>query len=572
MSTQVEYIHMSKTEMTMQVNTYDVVFATAIPIDAPNRTLCYESDRPEIVSINSNIGQVRANSIGTANIKVYLESNPCICAICTIKVEGYIPVDSISFPVPELAMDFDKTMSLGVIVKPSNATNPRVIWRSCCPEVASVSSVGIVTAHKPGIVDIYAITEDGNLTAKCEIWVRGKTPVFLIHGRISHSEATWGITTNIPSGKNNHSKPNINADTLDGKKYTDIKTQEIKIILDCDHNDTEKPCNLGYELQRSGYKKKINLFAFNYPNEDAVVHSAKKLSKYIENLISYVRNSGTDEMKTCFYASRYDYNTKNHKINLIGHSMGGLVARYYIENMGYMISYHVGDVGYYEEICYDKHVNKLITICTPHWGSGYGELSSNTGIEHKLCDHDLDFDSAMFGGSNSTTINCSKGTCPENNFSVTPALQHQRQRSTKYYAIAGIDYSSGISNHNDFTFEMPTNFTTMQQIVDYFTEKGIYSFSSTNMSIIEINIKGVGDNMVGFLSQIGWVGDNPSTTPAPRVQMEKIFVDVDTDGGNGGGIFVLEAIMEWLLGDALLHSKIPHRIPVIQKIIQFLGE
>ena len=44
---------------------------------------------------------------------------------------------------------------------------------------------------------------------------------------------------------------------------------------------------------------------------------------------------------------------------LIGHSNGGLVSRYYIENMG-------GDV----------NVEKLITIDTPHYGSGLGDLST----------------------------------------------------------------------------------------------------------------------------------------------------------------------------------------------------
>lgn len=167
----VEYIHMSKTEMEMQVNTYDVVFATAIPIDAPNRTLCYESDRPEIVSMNSNNGQVRANSIGTARIKVYLESNPSIYAICTITVKGYIPVRSIRFPVTEFTLLEGRTMTLGVLVEPSNATNPKVTWRSCSPEIATVSSTGNVKAIKPGVVDIYATAENGSLTAKCTIRV-----------------------------------------------------------------------------------------------------------------------------------------------------------------------------------------------------------------------------------------------------------------------------------------------------------------------------------------------------------------------------------------------------------------
>jgi hypothetical protein len=137
-------------------------------------------------------------------------------------------------------------------------------------------------------------------------------------------------------------------------------------------------------------------------------------------------------------------------------------------------------------------------------------------------------------------------------------LQYNRPRSTKYYAIAGIDYPSGVSNFNDFTFEMPTNFTTMQQIVDYFTEKGIYSFSSTNMSIIEINPKIVGDNMVGFFSQIGWIGDKLNTIPTPRIQIEKIFVDVDTDGGNSIS--------------SRLHSKIPHRTCILQKVCSYLNE
>ena len=44
-----------------------------------------------------------------------------------------------------------------------------------------------------------------------------------------------------------------------------------------------------------------------------------------------------------------------------------------------------------------------------------------------------------------------------------------------------------------------------------------------------MDVKNVGDNMVGFFSQIGWVGDNQNTTPEPRILMEKIFVDVDTE-------------------------------------------
>lgn len=60
------------------------------------------------------------------------------------------------------------------------------------------------------------------------------------------------------------------------------------------------------------------------------------------------------------------------------------------------------------------------------------------------------------------------------------------------------------------------------------------------------------------------------STPNKKISMEKIFIDVDTNGGNGGETFVWEAIMEWLFSDALLHSKIPHRIPVCKKVKEYL--
>jgi len=73
------------------------------------------------------------------------------------------------------------------------------------------------------------------------------------------------------------------------------------------------------------------------------------------------------------------------------------------------------------------------------------------------------------------------------------------------------------------------------------------------------------------MSQIGWT-DNIGNTPNKKIPMHKIFIDVDTNGCNGGETFVWEAIVEVLFGDALLHSKIPHRTRVVEKTVEFLGE
>lgn len=83
--------------------------------------------------------------------------------------------------------------------------------------------------------------------------------------------------------------------------------------------------------------------------------------------------------------------------------------------------------------------------------------------------------------------------------------------------------------------------------------------------------KNIGDNMVGFLSQIGWTGDNNNVSAEPKIQMERIFIDVDTNGGNSivGG-YVLEFLYGF--GSEILHDKAPHRIPVCNKVVEYLED
>ncbi len=445
-----------------------------------------------------------------------------------------------------------------------NAMYP-ICWSSSNTSVASVDYYsGYITAKNAGVVTITARCTSNSCTcATFEIWVKGKTPVFLIHGRTGNSKYTWGVNTNIPGGQNDHFDSNINAESLNGMKYTEHIAHRINSFdPNKGETDTDNPCNLGNELLSAGYEENINLFAFNYPNEDAVKHSARKFKAYIDNLILYVRTMGSDKMKACFYASKIDYNNNNYKINIVGHSMGGLVARYYIENL-------------YQ----DNYVNKLITICTPHWGSGYADLSNLTSIDHKLCDHDLDFDSVMFGGNNPNRYKFDENGCQimindwkciNHSYELSSELLYSESRNTRYYAIAGVDYDAAYLDLNDYTFEMPTDFTTSQEIVDYLKSKNVYKVIIETLPIVDKpDPQKIGDNMVGFLSQIGWVGDNPDiNTPAPRIQMEKIFVDVDTNGGNGGEVFIWEVAIGQ--GQNIFHSKVNHRKPVCDKVIEYL--
>ena len=291
-----------------------------------------------------------------------------------------------------------------------------------------------------------------------------------------------------------------------------------------------------------------------------VKNDAEKFKKYIENLISYIKISNSDDarlMKFYFYPSRDDYNNNNYKFNIVGHSMGGLVARYYIENL--------------EQ---DSHVHKLITICTPHWGSDLANLSNSSSIAHLLCDHDLDTNSAMYGGNNSDILNggCSQveitdlwTKCTDSTYALTDPLNYLYSPETIYYAIAGIDFDAIGINLPNLSFELD-NFNTYDDLLDNIQAKAQDIAGTSLRELIDgsdypvtrpIDVKIVTDNTVGFLSQIGWTRDY-GDTPQKKVTMHKVFVNIDTNGGND--------IVDHF------HGKMTHRKCVIDCVIAYLLE
>ena len=510
------------------------------------------SDNSAIASVNKITGYIYGVSTGTTRIYAQATDGSGKKDYITVTVAAPVSVTGVSVCPTSKAMNVGCTDYLYATIYPANATNQTVTWSSSDDGVAEVNTyTGFVRAKKAGVATITACTVDGAYFDSCEVWVHGKTPVFLIHGRTSNSKGVWGINNNIPSGQNNHYNSDINALSLNSKQYTNANSQTLgSFEPNNGDSDTDYPCNLGNQLLDAGYKKNVNLFAFNYPNRDAVVHSANKFKKYIENLINDVRTSGTDENKACFYASRNDYNNNNYKINIVGHSMGGLVARYYIENL-------------YQ----DNHVDKLITLCTPHWGSPLADLSNDTGILHLLCDHDLDVNSAMYGGGFSTALSCNAlfglNQCYTDDYVLTDELLYIRPRLTKYYAIAGISYDSDGMSDNNFDFELQNtseNLAELNAEIIQRSQNKLYVL--TNMDGVEMRVQFnaayVRDNVVDFLSQIGWRSLNETGSPIKKINFEKILVNIDTDGGNSL--------------TSHFHSKMPHRIDVIEKVIEYLEE
>ena len=84
--------------------------------------------------------------------------------------EQVISVTDIQIDEEEIELKEGETKGLTVTVKPANATNKKVSWKSSDTSIASVKE-GKVTAKKEGMATITVTTEDGKKKATCDIIV-----------------------------------------------------------------------------------------------------------------------------------------------------------------------------------------------------------------------------------------------------------------------------------------------------------------------------------------------------------------------------------------------------------------
>ncbi len=249
-----------------------------------------------------------------------------------------------------------------------------------------------------------------------------KVPIILLHGRASNTSEFFGVKTKIDPDINSLFKADQE------EVFTTVSNHEILSITD------DKLGN--YLVEELGYQPNKNLFAFNYPNWDMVARNAKRLSQYINGLVNSVSNGEEDTADFVDPSYLVDPETKQTKFILIGHSMGGLVSRYYIENIN------------------DQYVEKLITICTPHYGSGFATAAELTNFKFLPCDIDLQKNSQLFGGEKKTddSDDFDALTLTEKEYArlhQSPPLKGNADTNVKYYAIAAYNAEITYDKHGN---------------------------------------------------------------------------------------------------------------------------
>lgn len=326
-----------------------------------------------------------------------------------------------------------------------------------------------------------------------------RTPVILIHGRNDNTADCFGAKT-VTADSNSHYGSSAT-------NYTDAGSHQIKAT---------KAGKLAKALEDAGYKQNYSLFAFNYPNQDTANVNAVKLKGYILDLVAMAK-SGEGEKKRIVSAAGI-FPTKDqdfYQFDLIGHSNGGLVSRFYIENLDG-----------------SAQVRKLITIDTPHYGSGFAFISHaidlsqvvNILIDDANCfpmDADLAPSSTLYNGGQKKVFKSLSNPHKAEymNIHQSPKLKGNLGLPTAYYAIGGYDvlgnYLIGDLAIGELAL-IPEHLRNTQFIFDFDlavgTTSDFYQSIVKGYKTVDKNIRlslerepmgSEGDNVVNLHSQFG---------------------------------------------------------------------
>jgi len=136
--------------------------------------------------------------------------------------QGTVAVTGVSLDQESITMQPGDNVQLTATVAPTNATDKNVSWSSNDETVATVSDAGLVTAIGEGTAIITVTTEDGELTAACNVSVATDQTT---------AEGVIMDFSQLPDGSNNNTQQGwlVNGilDSIASAKYFVIETEGV---------------------------------------------------------------------------------------------------------------------------------------------------------------------------------------------------------------------------------------------------------------------------------------------------------------------------------------------------------
>ena len=144
---------------TMTVGDKQLLSVTVLPLDAASQTITYSSSNTAVATING-MGRITALSVGTTTITAACQGKSG-SFVLTVKEKNTndIRVKELDLGDYEKEMEVGTSQLLSVTPLPSDATNVNVEYKSSDSDVASINSMGRISALKIGKTTI---------TVKCD--------------------------------------------------------------------------------------------------------------------------------------------------------------------------------------------------------------------------------------------------------------------------------------------------------------------------------------------------------------------------------------------------------------------
>ncbi|MBQ7690742.1 MAG: Ig-like domain-containing protein [Muribaculaceae bacterium] len=180
--------------------------ATVVPSNAADQSLTWRSSNTTVATV-STTGVVTARSKGEATITATAADGGGATATCHITVKP-VMVTSVTM-APTMEIEQGSTAQLKATVLPDNATDKTLGWLSSNPDVATVSSNGLVTARAVGTATVTATAQDGSgKSATCTVTVVAQSLAHLSAADLVITSEQIGqvielpLTLTLPEGGN----------------------------------------------------------------------------------------------------------------------------------------------------------------------------------------------------------------------------------------------------------------------------------------------------------------------------------------------------------------------------------
>ena len=160
-------VTLNKTALTLNIGASETLSATVAPADATNKKVTWKSSDAAVATVDTN-GKVTAVKAGEATITVTTEDGGKT-ATCKVTVKPNL-VSEITLAA--LAIYVGESKAITATVKPDDATNKELTWKSSDESIATVDNTGKVTGKKIGTATITATAQDGSgVSGSCTVTV-----------------------------------------------------------------------------------------------------------------------------------------------------------------------------------------------------------------------------------------------------------------------------------------------------------------------------------------------------------------------------------------------------------------